>query len=121
MAYRVTTVAFGSTGVQSIPTDFVATGYKIILGKKVGTTQNFSAMSFGWCDGTNQWYQSFFQSDTAGKKFQGTDRVVHHHESTGATVVEASHSAITGGGSPSIDVNISVTNANYDWVVEYWD
>lgn len=121
MAHQVTTVAFGSTGAHSIPTAFVAAGYKIFLGKKVGTTQNFSAQSHGWCDGTNQWYDSFFQSDTAGKKFQGTDRVVHHHESTGAPVVEASHTSITAGGSPSIDVNIISTNANYDWTVEYWD
>lgn len=121
MAHRIGTIAFGSTGIQSIPTDFVAAGYKIFLGKKVGSTQNFSAQSHGWFDGTNQWYDSFFQSDTAGRKFQGTNRVVHHHESTGAPVVEAGHNAIVGGGTPSIDINVITTNVNYDWTIEYWD
>lgn len=121
MSHRVTTVAFGSTGNQSISTDFQVAGYKIFLGKKVGTTQLFAAESKGWCDGANQWYESFFQSTSAGKKFQGTDKIVDHHESTGAGVVVATHSGITGGASPSIDINISATNVNYNWTVEYWD
>lgn len=121
MAHQVTTVAFGSTGVQSIPTEFVAAGYKIYLSKKVGTTQNFAAESHGWFDGTNQWYESWYQDAASGKKFSGTTKVVDHHESTGAAVVSASHDDIIGGATPSIDVNITATNANYNWTVEYWD
>ena len=34
MSHRITTISFASTGIQSIPTDFVAAGYKIFLGKK---------------------------------------------------------------------------------------
>lgn len=122
MAYQVTNFAIGSTGVLNIPVSFVPTGYKLILNKKIGTTQNFAAMSFGWFDGTNQWYESFFQSDTLGRKFQGSTKVAYLTESqAGSAICEASHSSITGGGTPTIDINILATNANYNWNLEYWN
>lgn len=120
--YQVTNVAFGSTGAQSIPTDFTAKGYKITLIKKIGTTQNNSALSVGWCNGTNGWCESFWQTDaSAGRRFQSGSKVISHYESQTSEVVNVAHSGITGGGSPSIDVSITATNANYNWNVEYWN
>lgn len=112
----ITTIAFGSTGAQSIPTSGTATSFKITLGKKTGTTQNFVSKSEGWCDGTNVKSNSSYASATAAKQFESTSKIVSHWESTTTEVVAATFTSITAG---NINVNISVTNANYDWIVEY--
>jgi hypothetical protein len=124
MAYKRTTISFGTTGVKSVSSPFVPVGCRITLGSKVNATDPCNHLSIGNSNGTTQSYHSTFSDGTSHQTKSGTNKIVSHYERVAGVLTEKVVARIDTVAAPwsatDIQFVVDTADANYQFHVEIW-
>jgi hypothetical protein len=116
MSHLANTVSFGTTGIKNFNVGSNVLWYRISLCGVPGSTESFSHRSIGIA---NQTLQNC-QTEIVGRSNTFTDRVIHHYNLSGGSIVDAvvaSHASFNAG--TGFSVNVTTTAAYWQWLVEY--
>lgn len=120
MSYSANTVSFGTTGLKTFNIGSAVQGYRISLCGIPGGIEQFEHRSVGVCTSTVQNCQTTLQDASQGISKSYTDRVVHLYTLVSGVITDAvvaNHSSFSATG---FTVNVTVTSASWQWLVEIW-
>lgn len=120
MSYFTGTAAHSTTGVKTVSVGFQPVGMRITVGQKVGTAQGFAHKSVGIADGTNQFYDAFFEDTTGGKTVSGSTKLVSHWERVTGTITEILTVTFDSFTATEVKYNVTLANVNYNLLIEAW-
>ena len=119
--YYTSSNAYSTTGVKNISLPFTPTGMRVTLGQKFGSDTTVEHQSVGTADGTRQNFVSTYGDSSGHQTKQDNTAVASHYERVSGTLTEVCAATFSSFSTNQAAINISKTNANYTWILEFWD
>jgi len=128
MSYFNGTIAYGTTGIQTITLGFQPTSIKITVSQKWNGPQTYIHFSTGYGGLVNvagtptmrQHVDSFFQDATGSQTLSSDSKIVSFYDRVSGTLTEILSVSIDSFTATTLKLNVLTANSNYNLNIEVW-